>query len=311
MQKFVVSAGDVDFQIRKRSTRKASMMKPIHCLISLTCLFALFSPAAVFAQDGGATVITDTATISGAVQITADSPQAIRALLEEPAAIPGGYGNYGMALFWTAIFGGLGGLVFELLRLRGNLILPYRYPKGETPQDEIFEAEGYIAPKRVIDLGFLARVFVGGMAAIAVLLVISPPDRMKLLAMAIIAGSAGASIFDTLRARLQASLAVADAAEVRAKGEKLQTQLDDMRGLIDDLLLQSRGEALPEPAAVGIQYEVYVEGEETTPSDVPAPAAAALVDPSLIDQLSRKLGEAQGTSESMARTRRPNDDRAE
>lgn len=283
----------------------------MHLRIGLLMLIValILVPSHVHAQVGETAMITDTQSISGTVQIVADSPQAIRALLEEPAIIPGGFQNLILALFWTVLFGGLGGVVFELLRLRGNLALPYRYAEGEMQAHDIFKDDGYVTPKRVVDLGFLARVFVGSMAAIAILLVISPATPMKLFATAVIAGSAGASIFDTLRARLQATLAVADATDVRMKGQKLQQQLAGMEELINTLLMQSRSDG---PASISNMlggdednHEVFTgeEGDDPIPLETPegSISTSAPVDRTLLDDLSRLLGEAKGTSESMNR----------
>jgi hypothetical protein len=269
-------------------------------------------PPSVYAQDenGNTAVLTDTAAVGGTIQIVADDPQAIRTLLEGRATIPGDYANYGWATFWALVFGGLGGLVFELLRLRGLLPLPHLYPEGQLPTTDLFKADSYIRPKRVLDLGFMARVFVGAMAALAVLLVISPPERMQFIAATILAGSAGASIFDSLRARLTASLAVADAAEVRMKSQDLQVRLNDMETLVNQLLEQSRA-AAPTAAAVTAS-SLALSGNENgapTPSGIPVPSnipqgtlPAPQLNVELLDRLSRTLGEAQGIRSSMERS---------
>lgn len=268
---------------------------------------AMLGPQPVLAQGGQpATVLTSTVPISGGIQISADNPLAIRALLEGEAAIPGGYASYGLATAWGLIFGGLGGLVFELLRLRGLLPLPYVYPAGQMPSTDLYSADGYIRPKRVVDLGFLARVFVGAMAALAVLLVVAPPQRMQFIAATILAGSAGASIFDLLRARLTASLAVADAADLRLKGEDLKQRLEQIEQLVTQLQQQNRP---PAPAALEAMRDTADTADSTHGTNgAQLPAMQMLVQTSqanadLLDQISRALGEAKGISSAMERPR--------
>lgn len=262
----------------------------------------LITPLPLFAQaDAPAVADAETMTNTNTIQIIAADPQAVRALLEEPAVIPGGYGGYAAVVFWTMIFGALGGLVFELLLLRGYVALPHRYKPGRVPDNDIFLLDGFTKPRSAVDFGVFARMFVGAMAALAILLVVSPAARMQLIAAAVIAGSAGASIFDTLRARLTASLAVADAADVRNKSEQLEARLDEMAELIAQLQAQSRHTpSVPD----GETVHEFAEADE---ADLGAPDASrlAVVDPATLDQLSILLGEAKGIRASMARHRLP------
>lgn len=263
-------------------------------LIGLVLLAAWPTPA--YAQDeeaGGATTAVTSDSISGTVQITAESPQAIRSLLEGEAAIPGGYGGYGRAIFAAFFFGSLGGLVYELLRLQGNLELPHRYSAEDVPDDDEYRLAPYAIGKWSVDAGFLARMFVGGMAALAVLLVISPPERLKFIAVVVIAGSAGASVFDTMRARLTASLAVADAADLRAKGDKIDAKLQELDGLARKLKAQA-GVVTFEPAADDDSLPV--------PAGAPAPADAVVAENiAILDEIERTLGEAKGIRSTMDR----------
>jgi hypothetical protein len=258
------------------------------------------APGQALAQDENpaAALVTDTGTVSGTIQITAEDPQAIRSLLEGEAVIPGDYSSYGWATFWALVFGGLGGLVFELLRLRGLLPLPHLYPEGQIPSSELFKVDSYVRPKRVIDLGFVARIFVGAMAALAVLLVVSPPQRMQFIAAMVLAGSAGASIFDSLRARLTASLAIADAADVRMKSEDLQKRLDRMEELIKGL---QAGTALPVPEGLIItpEMEASVNGK---PAETVQTQLSPL-DSARLEELNRTLAEAKMISRSIEQTR--------
>jgi len=255
---------------------------------SIVLLLGLFllGLTPVHAQAGDVGAVSEAAgsnAISGTVQISDANAQAIRSLLEETAEIPGGYRGYGRALFWAFFFGSLGGLVYELLRLHGNIELPHRYSAEDVPDDEEYRLAPYAIGKWAVDLGFLARMFVGGMAALAILLIISPPDRLKLIAVAVIAGSAGASIFDVMRARLTATLAVADAADLRAKSKQLDEKLQGM----DTVVRQLKGQA---GAPTG-------GGRAVTPAAAPAPTNTA----ALLDELDRTLGEAKGIRSTMER----------
>ena len=265
--------------------------RSIASLALLMCMLLWPSGLAV-AQDEPATGdIVASESVSGTVQFTVDGQQVINALLAEGPKIPGGFGRYGPAFFWTIIFGGLGGLVYEFLRLHGNLELPHRYQPDENPEDEQYSLAQYATASNVYDFGVLARIFVGSMAAIAILLVISPEDRVKLFSVAVIAGSAGASIFDTLRARLVATLAAADAADLRVKSEQLDEKLKEM----DELLKQ-----LKQGAESHLERGGITEESAIIPSDAPA---GAVVERSILDQLSEKLNEAKGIQSTMERRR--------
>jgi putative nucleotidyltransferase with HDIG domain len=75
------------------------------------------------ALPAAAAPLSSTTTLTSAVQITAQDPLAILALLKEPPLIPGGLPTYWQALLWALLGGAVGGLVYELLRLQGNIEL--------------------------------------------------------------------------------------------------------------------------------------------------------------------------------------------
>lgn len=270
-------------------------MKQITILLVVLIGLALLAtwPASAYAQNeeaGGADAVIASNAVSTTLQITAENPQAIRSLLEGEAAIPGGYGGYGRAIFAAFFFGSLGGLVYELLRLQGNLELPHRYSAEDVPDDDEYRLAPYAIGKWSVDVGFLARMFVGGMAALAVLLVISPPERLKFIAVVVIAGSAGASIFDTMRARLTASLAVADAADLRAKGDKIDAKLQELDTLTRKLKAQ----------AGVVAFEAASDDSLPLAAGAPAPADAVVAgNIAILDEIERTLGEAKGIRSTM------------
>ncbi len=75
---------------------------------------------------------------------------------------------WGDPFFWifllvVAFFGALGGLVYELMTLRGRLELPHR--ADDVAADE--DLPGAVA-RYLYDLGLLGRMIIGALAAIVV-----------------------------------------------------------------------------------------------------------------------------------------------
>lgn len=131
--------------------------------------------------------------------------------------------DYAVMLGVAALCGAFGGFVFELLQRRdgnpGKIELPKRY-KGMTP---------------LYDLGWLASVIVGAVAAVAILYFFPPVlnieangqaatatlqyDLIKLVALSLITGSAGGSVLSALQARVLAKLNEQKAQSTRAVSE--------------------------------------------------------------------------------------------
>lgn len=266
-------------------------------LIGVAALMGV--PGAVLAQDGEAqgnvSAVVASDDVSGTLEI---SPEAIQSLLDGEAAIPGGYRSYGSVIFWAFFFGSLGGLVYEMTRLHGNLELPHRYGDDDVPDGEEFRLAAYAVGKWSVDLGFLARMFVGGMAALAILLVISPEERLKFIATVVIAGSAGASIFETMRSRLVATLAVADAADLRAKSEQLDVKLKEIDALLLRLKARANGDVPKE-----LEVAVDADGAPLPLSSyMNAPMGEApAANVALLDEIERTLSEAKGIRSTMDR----------
>jgi hypothetical protein len=227
-------------------------------------------PAVVRAQDSSQVTISvsgaDNAIITRSTELTGSTGlfvgdvQAIASLLDTTDSRPGGLDNTGLAVLLTLLGGFLGGIVYELLSLQGNIEFPHRYASAEGTNDEQYKIAGYAIAGNLYDLGLLARVFLGGMAAIAALLIITPSDIFKLLATSVIAGSAGASVFDTLRSRLLATAAVADATAVRAQAAQLDDSLAEAERALTDIqsamIPTSRGAAALEASPTDIAEEI-------------------------------------------------------
>jgi hypothetical protein len=168
-----------------------------------------------------------------------------------------------MVLLLTVITGGVGGVVYELLILQGNIELPHR-----PDQDEITDKFPYAIPKFVYDLGIFARIIIGAAAALAALLVLTPATTTTLLATSLVAGSAGTSVFRSIQDRLLAALAQKDAAD---KGAQLQKKTV----IINQALEKLSNLPAPHGAAKAIPGPISVE-------------------PSALDEIANLLSEAKG-----------------
>ncbi len=179
------------------------------------------------------------------------------------------------ALLVTLLGGAIGGVVYELLILHGNIEMPHR----------ITGAEGTHNPPAIaaymINLGIWARVIIGAIAAVASLVVVTPETLIKLLATTIIAGAAGTSIFRSLQDRLFAALAQKETADLRAINDKLHTKVDETIDAFATLKSAIRAVPLP-PTARSI------------------PGAAA-VDQALVDRVEGLLNEAKGLGDTPRR----------
>jgi hypothetical protein len=102
-----------------------------------------------------------------------------------------------IVLLVMLIAGGIGGIIFELLNLEGNIERPHH----ATMEDEFEEKLAYAIPKNVTDLGIFARIIIGACAAVPVIVVIEPVNVLSLLAMSLVAGSAGTAVFRSLQYR--------------------------------------------------------------------------------------------------------------
>jgi hypothetical protein len=127
-------------------------------------------------------------------------------------------GRFWLMLLIALVFGGAGGVAYELLILQGNI---ERYHPAEPA--EVKEPYPYAIAKNLIDLGIWARVIIGALAAVAALWLLTPATALGLIAGSIIAGSVGTSVFRSLQDRLLASLAQKDAEDVR-NAAQLQTE---------------------------------------------------------------------------------------
>lgn len=118
-----------------------------------------------------------------------------------------------MQLFYASLFGAFGGVIYELLLLKGEFELPHKsLPASEGTRSFLF------------DLGVLAHVIMGAGAAIAVLWIIEFSSGAKFVAGSLIAGVASVAVFRSLEERFLAALAVKE--NVKLKEQKADAVKD-------------------------------------------------------------------------------------
>lgn len=160
-------------------------------------------------------------------------------------------------VLFSVIFGAVGGVVYELLVLQGNIELPHKPTNLEVSDEPLFAI-----PKYMYDLGIFARVFIGGFAAVAAIWVLAPVTAFSALATAIVAGSAGTSIFRSVQDRLLSALAQKELADTKAKAkvqnnkvEQAQTVLAGLKGKIGKASNDAAPEALGPWSDAGVGQE--------------------------------------------------------
>ncbi len=150
--------------------------------------------------------------------------------------------SFWVALLATLVAGAVGGVVYELLILQGSIERPHKLTEGE-----VTEGYPYAVAKNMYDLGIWARIIIGALAALAALLVLQPEGTFRLLATAVIAGSAGTSVFRSMQDRLSAAMAQKDVAQTKAKvenlGAKVNETMEAFAGLRDKLVTSSASPA--------------------------------------------------------------------
>jgi hypothetical protein len=107
-----------------------------------------------------------------------------------------------LTLGMAALFGGLGGVVAELISLHGNVEMPHRHHGRRRTSKRSNLAQ----PHNEVDLGIVSRIFLGATAALALLAVFSPPSATSLIVNALIAGSAATGVFRLVQGRMLGKL---------------------------------------------------------------------------------------------------------
>ena len=117
-----------------------------------------------------------------------------------------------VVLLVMLIAGGVGGIIFELLNLQGNIERPH------APTEDNWAAElAYATPPNVIDLGIFARIIIGACAAVPTMVYIPPSSVLMLLATSLVAGSTGTAVFRSLQDQFLIAITKQEASEKKRK----------------------------------------------------------------------------------------------
>jgi len=104
-----------------------------------------------------------------------------------------------LTLSVAALFGAMGGVVAELLSLRGHVELPHRARRISTNK------RAHLAdPQYEVDLGIVSRMLLGAAAGMALLAVYAPTNPTSLVVNALIAGSAATGVLRLVQRRMLA-----------------------------------------------------------------------------------------------------------
>lgn len=226
-----------------------------------------------------------TATVSFAQN--ADSPSSAEGLNPSIVVAEMAHLRFWLMLLVTLITGAIGGIAYELVILQGNVELPHKPTEKETT-----EKFPYADVTHMFDLGIFARIIVGALAALASLLFLHPSTTFDLLATALVAGSAGTSIFRSIQDRLLASIAQNDAAIAQNDAAEVRVKADRQNAKV--------AEAMATLADIRQKAGVLINQDETatrafTPHDFISKDLAPDIDPLLNDiaKMERLLSEAK------------------
>jgi len=133
-------------------------------------------------------------------------------------------GDFWLVLFVTLIVGAVGGIVYELLILQGNIEKPHK-PIPEESEEKF----PYAIYKYMYDLGILARMIIGALAAVVGLWIFNPSTTFSWLAIAVVSGSAGTSIFRSMQDRLLAAMAQKDVTDLKRSLQLQASKLNELK----------------------------------------------------------------------------------
>ena len=226
-------------------------------LMLLLTLSVLFAPAVLFAQ-----------TEAG----TGDSPNPIAKFFDQLN------GDFWLFLLIVALFGMLGGFVYELLSLGGRIEWPHK-------TDDVDPAEKleHAIAKYLFDLGVFGRMIIGALAAIVVVYPLGVVENgpLAVASVSILAGAAGIAVFRSLQDRLLAALAAREL--VRAQEQAVE-QSAMQEAKIDEITAEFE------------QLKERIRRPGASPAKVPGVAfdgGTTVVPLPELDSITQKLGEAR------------------
>lgn len=221
------------------------------------------------------TTFLEVVSIVGLTTAAAHAEEATRKPFSPDVMVQGLTGAFWITLILTFVAGAIGGIVYELLILQGNIELPHKPTKEEA------EKYPYAIVEYMYDLGIWARIIIGGLAAVAALLVLSPSTTFGLLATAVVAGSAGTSIFRSMQDRLLAAMAQKDAANTKTIADKQDAKVEEARQALADF---SHKLTIASTSPLGATNLIFA----------PTTGPAFTMDPADLDKVERLLNEAKG-----------------
>lgn len=188
-------------------------------------------------------------------------------------------GGFWLFLLVVAAFGAFGGVIYELLVLKGRLQLPHR-----AEGTEVEDLQG-AAARYLYDLGTLARILIGAAAAIVVVWVLGleANGATGVIAGAIVAGATGIAVFRSLQDRLIAMLATRDLVQTQAQAAAQTRTVEEIAAEFERL----KAKLAAQPSDGGSR-SVSFSPEGRTPGTPGMPAMPEL------DSITRLIGEARG-----------------
>jgi hypothetical protein len=133
-------------------------------------------------------------------------------------------GDFWLVLLVTLIVGSAGGIVYELLILQRNIEKPHKPTAAES--EEKFP---YAIYQHMYDLGILARMIIGALAAVVGLWIFNPNTTFSWLAIAVVSGSAGTSVFRSMQDRLLAAMAQKDVTDLKRSLKLQASKLNELK----------------------------------------------------------------------------------
>ena len=176
--------------------------------------------------------------------------------------------------------GAVGGLVFELLNLKGNI----EWPHGPT-KDELAAKFAYATPDNLYDLGYLARLIIGALSAPPTIAIVRPDSAFAMLTISLVAGSSGALVFRALQDRLVASIYQRE--KDQEQQEKVLTEIEANKPIIKTKLQQ----AITNFKKLEKKLRELSKTNEATLLVFPE---GGTIDPQDFDKVWQPLNEAQG-----------------
>jgi len=135
---------------------------------------------------------------------------------------------------WIAvvlIMGAIGGFIYELISLQGNIERVHKTEDTETPEAGF----PYAIAKYLFDMGYVGRMIIGAGAAFLVGVILAPESLLELAAMSLIAGSAGTSIFGALQDKLLNALKNMEIDQMKQVISNSVSEMDELLIAIEKL----------------------------------------------------------------------------